>query len=184
MAILLKVGLQGASKERIPPLLCQTRRGTGKVKGSPFREAEIRTLFFGFGETFRGGDGGGVDFQKAIGAGNLQNAVDHAGGSRETKRAARVLEAGETVHDFSKAATVELGKAGKIEHHSSCLIVAKEFIECQLELLAFDAHLQGAAQLEYDDSRLQLFLNDLHVRLPNDGKILKGMTGSSQSQSA
>ncbi len=183
MAILLNVRLQRASKERIPPLHCQTRRGTGKVKGSTFREAEIRTLFFGFGEAFRGGDGGGVAFQKAIGAGNLQNAVDHTGGSRETKRATRVLEAGETVHDFSEAATIELGKAGKIEHHS-CVTLTEDFIECQLELLALDAHLQGAAQLECDDSGLQFFFNDLHVRLPNDGKILKGMTGSSQSQSA
>ncbi len=157
---------------RIPPLHCHTGRGN-----------EIRILFIGFREALSGGEGGGVAFQKAIGVGILQNAVNHAGGSGETKRAARMFQFGETIHDFSQASAVELGKAGKIENHS-CAIFAEDFIEGELELLALDTHLQGSAELENGDAGLQFLFCYLHMRLPNDGKILKGMAAGSQSQSA
>src|SRR5215470_7948718 len=112
----------------------------------------------------------------------FQNAVNHARGPGEAKRSACVLQPGETIHDFAQAAAVELGETAQIEHHAWA-IFADDFIEGQLELLALHTHLQRSAQLENDDAWLQLFFCNAHVGLPSDGKIVKGMVASSQSQS-
>ena len=40
------------------------------------------------------------------------------------------------------------------------VIVAKQLIESEFQLLAFDAHLERTAQLEDDDPGLQLFFVD------------------------
>ena len=63
------------------------------------------------------------------------------------------------------------------------VIVVKQLIEGELQLLAFDAHLQGAAQLENDDAGLQLFLVDQQGNLPYGRKILKSKSGKSQARS-
>lgn len=107
--------------------------------------------------------------------GQFQDAVDHAGGADETKRAAGFPEAGETIHDSSEAAAVELGETGKIQDDAG-LLFTKDFIEGQFQLLAFDAHLERSTQLKDDDAGLQLSFCNLHRRLPRVDKILKGVT--------
>ena len=114
---------------------------------------------------------------------HFQKTFDHAGSARQTERAARGLQAGETIHDLSEAPAVKLGDFGQIEN-DACLLVAENFIEGQLELLALDTHLERAAQFENDDAGLQFFPDDLHGRLSNGCKILKWMAGHSQSESA
>jgi hypothetical protein len=102
---------------------------------------------------------GGVGFQEAIGVGQLQDTVDHAGRAGEAKRASRSFQTGKTVDEFSEAAAVELGNLRKVNNDLP-VIVANELIEGELQLLAFHAHLERAAQLENDDAGLQLFLVD------------------------
>jgi hypothetical protein len=94
-----------------------------------------------------------------IGVSQFEDAVNHAGGASEAKRASRNFQTGKTIDEFSEAAAVELGNFRKINNDMP-VIVAKQFIESELQLLAFDAHLQGAAQLENDDAGFQLFLVD------------------------
>lgn len=96
--------------------------------------------------------------------GIFQNAVNHAGGSGEAKRAARVFQPRETIHDLAEAAAIELGKAGQIEDHA-WTILADDFIEGQLELLALDTHLQRSGQFENEDAWLQLFFCNVHACL-------------------
>ena len=76
--------------------------------------------------------------------GHFQQAVDHACAAGETHGPTNRPEAGKAVHDFAQTAAVELADLGKIQHDAGA-ILADEFIEGQLELLALDAHLQRAA---------------------------------------
>ena len=92
---------------------------------------------------------------------HFQKAIDHAGAASETKRAARRLDPGEAIHNFSQAAAVELGESREIKDDAR-LIREKNFVNGQLELLALDAHLQRAAQLEDEDAGLQFLLDDFH----------------------
>ena len=91
--------------------------------------------------------------------GQFEDAIDHAGGAGEAKHASGCFQAGKTIDKFSQAATVELGDFRKINNDMP-VIVAKQLIEGEFQLLAFDAHLERAAQLENDDAGLQLFFID------------------------
>jgi hypothetical protein len=106
-----------------------------------------------------GFEGGWIGFQKAIGVGQFEDAIDHAGRGGKAKRPPGSLEAGKTIDEFSEAAAVELGDFRKV-HNDVLVIVAKHLIEGQFQLLAFDAHLERATQLEDDDAGLQLFFVD------------------------
>ncbi len=124
------------------------------------------------GETFGGFERRGVGPQELIGVGQFEDAVNHAGSAGEAKQATRSFQTGKTIDEFSEAAAVELGNLRKINNDMP-LFVAKQLIEGELQLLAFDAHLQGAAQLEDYDAGLQLFLVDQQRNLPFVCKILK-----------
>jgi hypothetical protein len=106
-----------------------------------------------------GFEGSGIGFQKAIGVGQFEDAIDHAGSGGEAKRPPGSFEARKTIDEFSEAAAVELCDFRKV-HNDMFVIVAKHFIEGEFQLLAFDAHLERAAQFEDDDARLQLFFVD------------------------
>jgi len=108
------------------------------------------------GETLGGFEGGGIGFQELIGVGQFQDAVDHAGGAGEAKQAPRSFQTGKTIDEFSEAAAIELGNFRKVNNDLR-VIVAKQLIESEFQLRAFDAHLERAAQLEDDDAGLQLF---------------------------
>lgn len=99
--------------------------------------------------------------------GKFQLAIDRAGAAGEAERAARGLQPGEAVHDPPQAAAVELGEPREVQNNPH-VICAEEVIESQLELLALDAHLERAAQLQNDDSGLQFFFDDVHGFLPRD----------------
>jgi hypothetical protein len=94
-----------------------------------------------------------------IGVGQFEDTVNHAGSAGEAKQAPHSFQTGKTIDEFSQAATVELGDSRKINNDMP-VIVAKQLIEGELQLLAFDAHLERAAQLEDHDAGLQLFLVD------------------------
>lgn len=110
--------------------------------------------------------------------GQFEDAIDHAGRGREAKGAPGSFQAGKTVDKFSEAAAIELGDFRKV-HNDMFVIVAKQLIEGEFQLLAFDAHLERAAQLEDDDAGLQLFLVDQQRNLPYGCKILKSRSGKS-----
>jgi hypothetical protein len=118
------------------------------------------------GKTFRGFAGTSVGFQEPIGVGQLQDAVNHPGGTGETKGAAGGFQTGETIYELSKTATVQPGQLGKIKDDAD-LAVAEQLIECQLQLLALDSNLERSGQLEDSDSWFEFFFNDLQGRLPN-----------------
>ena len=82
----------------------------------------------GIGKAFGGCEGGGIGFQEAVGVGQFQDAIDHAGGAGETKRAASGFQAGKTVDEFPEAAAVELGEFGKIEDDAG-VVFADQLIE-------------------------------------------------------
>src|SRR5712664_726143 len=124
------------------------------------------------GETLGGFEGSRIRFQELIGVGQFENAVNHAGSAGEAKQATRSFQTGKTIDEFSEAAAVELGNFRKINNDMP-LIVAKQLIEGELQLLAFDAHLERAAQLENDDAGPQLFLVDQQRNLPFVCKTLK-----------
>ena len=123
-------------------------------------------------ETLGGFEGRRIRFQELIGVGQFENAINHAGSAGEAKQAARSLKTGKTIDKFSEAAAIEFGNIRKINDDMP-VIIAKQLIEGELQLLAFDAHLQGAAQLEDYDAGLQLFLVDQQRNLPFVCKILK-----------
>ena len=116
------------------------------------RQRGIRKAIGGF-------EGGGIGFQELIGVGQFQDAVDHAGGAGEAKQAPRSFQTGKTIDEFSEAAAIELGNFRKVNNNLR-VIVAKQLIEGEFQLRAFDAHLERAAQLEDDDAGLQLFFVD------------------------
>jgi hypothetical protein len=116
------------------------------------RQRGIRKAIGGF-------ESGGVSFQESIGVGQFEDAIDHAGSGGEAKRPPGSLEARKTIDEFSEAAAIELGDFRKV-HNDMLVIVAKHLIEGEFQLLAFDAHLERAAQLENDDAGLQLFFVD------------------------
>lgn len=91
--------------------------------------------------------------------GQFEDAIDHTGRGGEAKRAPGSFEARKTIDEFSEAAAIELGDFRKV-HNDMLVIVAKHLIKGEFQLLAFDAHLERAAQLENDDARLQLFFVD------------------------
>ncbi len=124
------------------------------------------------GETLGGFEGSRISLQELIGVGQFEDAVNHAGSAGEAKQAPRSFQTGETIDEFSEAAAVELGDLRKINNDMP-VIVAKQLIEGELQLLAFDAHLERAAQLENDDAGPQLFLVDQQRNLPFVCKTLK-----------
>ena len=89
----------------------------------------------------------------------FEHAVNHAGRAGEAQRTSGYFQTGKTIDEFSKAAAVELGEFRKVNDDTS-VVIADQLIEGELQLLAFDAHLERAAQLEDDDAGLQLFLVD------------------------
>ena len=91
--------------------------------------------------------------------GQFEDAINHAGSAGEAKQAARSFQTGKTIDKFSEAAAVELGNVREINNDIP-VIVAKQLIEGEFQLLAFHTHLERAAQLEDDDAGLQLFLVD------------------------
>ena len=91
--------------------------------------------------------------------GQFEDAIDHAGRGGEAKRAPGSFEARKTIDEFSEPAAIELGDFRKV-HYDLPVIFAKQLIEGKFQLLAFDAHLERAAQLEDDNSGLQLFFVD------------------------
>ena len=91
--------------------------------------------------------------------GQFEDAIDHAGGAGEAKHASGCFQAGKTVDEFSEAAAVELSNFRKVNNDMP-VIVAKQLIEGEFQLLAFDAHLERAAQLKYHDTGRQLFFVD------------------------
>jgi hypothetical protein len=95
-------------------------------------------------EAFSGFLGGWVGFQKLVGVGKFQDTVNHSSGTGEAESATCGFHAGKTVDEFSEAAAVELGEFRKVEYNAS-LPFADQLIESQFELLALDAHLEGAA---------------------------------------
>lgn len=97
--------------------------------------------------------------------GQFQDAVNHTGCARETKHAARCFEARKAIDEFSQAGTIELGDPGKINHRASVLF-ANQLIKGKLQPFALDAYLERSGQFENDYAGLQLFLDDLHGRLP------------------
>jgi len=88
--------------------------------------------------------------------GQFEDAVNHAGSAGEAKQAPRSFQTGKTIDEFSEAAAIELGNFRKVNNDLR-VIVAKQLIEGEFQLHAFDAHLERAAQLEDDDAGLQLF---------------------------
>jgi len=113
----------------------------------------------GTGETLGGFEGRRISFQELIGVRQFEDAIDHAGSAGEAKHAPGSLQAGKTIDEFSEAAAVELGNFRKINNDMP-VIVVKQLIESEFQLLAFNAHLERTAQLEDDDPGLQLFLVD------------------------
>jgi len=113
----------------------------------------------GTGETLGGFEGRRISFQELIGVGQFEDAINHTGSAGEAKQAPRSFHTGKTIDKFSQAATVELGNFRKVNNDLS-VIVAKQLIESEFQLRAFDAHLERAAQLEDDDAGLQLFFVD------------------------
>ncbi len=91
--------------------------------------------------------------------GQFEDAIDHAGSAGEAKQAPGSFQTRKTIDEFSEPAAVELGDFRKINNDMP-VIVVKQLIESEFQLFAFDAHLEGAAQLENDDAGLQLFLVD------------------------
>src|SRR6266852_8759434 len=114
------------------------------------RQRGIRKAVGGF-------ESGGIGFQELVGVGQFQDAIDHAGSAGEAKQAPRSFQTGKTIDEFSEAAAIELGNFRKVNNDLR-VIVAKQLIESEFQLRAFNAHLEGAAQLEDDDAGLQLFL--------------------------
>lgn len=123
-------------------------------------------------KTLGGFEGRRISLQELIGVGQFENAINHAGSAGEAKQASGSFQPGKTIDEFSEAAAVELGDLRKINNDMP-VIVAKQLIEGEFQLLAFDAHLERAAQLENDDAGLQLFLVDQQRNLPFVCKILK-----------
>jgi len=116
------------------------------------RQGGIRKAIGGF-------EGGGIGFQELIGVGQFQDAIDHPGGAGEAKQAPRSFQTGKTIDEFSEAAAIQLGNFRKVNNDLR-VIIAKQLIEGEFQLHAFDAHLERAAQLEDDDAGLQLFFVD------------------------
>src|SRR6266568_5508803 len=103
----------------------------------------------------------------------FQDASHRAGDAGKANRAAGLAHPGETVDDSAKARAVELGYAREIEDDTGT-VLAEKLVERQLELLAFDTHLQRAAQLEDGDAGLHLFFGDsqsslLYCRVVSNG---------------
>src|SRR6266699_3080098 len=103
----------------------------------------------------------------------FQDASHRAGDAGKANRAASLTHPGETVDDSTKARAVELGYAREIEDDAGA-VLAEKLVEGQLELLAFDTHLQRAAQLEDGDAGLHLFFGDsqsclLYCRVVSNG---------------
>jgi hypothetical protein len=126
----------------------------------------------GTGKTLGSFEGSRISLQELIGVGQFEDAINHAGSAGEAKQAPRSFQTGKTIDKFSEAAAVELGDFRKINNDMP-VIVAKQLIEGELQLLAFDTHLERAAQLENHDARPQLFLVDQQRNLPFVCKILK-----------
>lgn len=95
----------------------------------------------------------------------FQDASHRAGDAGKANRAASLTHPGETVDDSAKARAVELGYAREIEDDAGA-VLAEKLVEGQLELLAFDTHLQRAAQLEDRNAGLHLFFGDSQSCLP------------------
>lgn len=93
------------------------------------------------GKAFGGFADGWVDFQKAIGVSQFQDAINHPGGAGKTKGAAGRFQARETIYDFAQAGAVESGQLGKVEDDSG-VAVTEQLIERQLELFALDSNLE------------------------------------------
>src|SRR3989442_7573431 len=89
----------------------------------------------------------------------FQDASHRAGDAGKANRAAGLAHPEETVDDSAKARAVELGYAREIEDDTGT-VLAEKLVEGQLELLAFDTHLQRAAQLEDGDAGLHFFFGD------------------------
>jgi hypothetical protein len=133
------------------------------------------------GKTVGGIEGGWIGFQESIGVGQFQDAINHAGGARETKRAPRCFQARKTVDEFSQAAAIELGDFGKIDYDAR-MVIPQQLIKGELQPFALNAHLERSTQLEDDDAGLQLFLFDFHWHLSKRCLILETMAGSIQAQ--
>lgn len=74
--------------------------------------------------------------------GQFQHAVDHFSRSCKTKCAARRFQTREAIHDLAQAATIQFGQLAEVEDDAG-VAVAQQFVESQIELLAFDANLEG-----------------------------------------
>ncbi len=73
--------------------------------------------------------------------GQFQHTINHSSRTRQTKCAAGRFQTGETIHDFAQTTTVQFGQPAEIED-DAVVAVAKQFVKCQLELLAFDSNLE------------------------------------------
>jgi hypothetical protein len=136
--------------------------------------------WLGVRKAFGGFEGGGIDFHEAIDQSQLQNAFDHSFNAGKPHRSAGLFETRKAVDYFSEASAVELGDSGEIEDDAG-LVMAEKFVERQIELFAFDAHLERALQFENDNAGLQLFLDDFHVNLPFPPVLFKDFDRSLHS---
>ncbi len=97
--------------------------------------------------------------------GQFQHAINHSSSASEAKCATGSFQTRETIHDFAQTATIQLGQLAEIEN-DAVVAVAKQFVERQLELFAFDSNLERTRQLKDGDSPFEFFFDDLQRYLP------------------